>query len=81
MSNRRIGQTTKREKMEPGEIGERQWKREGQEIIHQMPGKGGEKREPGWRWEHDMDVEKKRRRAEVERTRNKNKRNTPEAEM
>jgi hypothetical protein len=30
--------------MAPGEIGEQQWKREGQEIIHQMPGRGGEKR-------------------------------------
>jgi hypothetical protein len=80
MSNRRIGQTTKREKMERGEIGEQQWKREGHTIIHQVPGRGGEKREPGWGWKQDMDVEKKRRWAEVERTRNKNKRNTPEAE-
>jgi hypothetical protein len=46
MANRIIGQTTKREKMEPGEIGEQQWKREGHEIIHQVPGRGGEKREP-----------------------------------
>ena len=56
-------------------VGERR-----QEIIHQMPGKGDEKREPGWRWEHDMDVEKKHRRAKVERMRNKDKRNTPEVE-
>ena len=37
------GPDNKREKMEPGEIGEQLWKREGQEIIHQVPGRGGEK--------------------------------------
>jgi hypothetical protein len=55
MPNRRIGRTTKEvpKKMEPGEIVEQRWKREGQEIIHQMPGRGGERREPGWRWKHE----------------------------
>jgi hypothetical protein len=71
MSNRRIGQTTITEKMEPGEIGEQHWKREGQEIIHQVPGRGGEKREPGWGWKHVTDVKKKCRRAEVERMGNR----------
>jgi hypothetical protein len=56
MPNRKIGRTTKRsaEKMEPGEMVKQRWEREGQEIIHQMPGRGGERREPGGcRWKHE----------------------------
>ena len=74
------GEIGEQQRMEPGEIGKQQWERKGQEIIHPMPGKGGKKMEPGWRWEHDMDVERKRRRAEVERARAMNKKTTPEAE-
>jgi hypothetical protein len=85
MPNRGTGRTTKRsaEKMEPGEIVEQRWKREGQEIMS----KRAEKMEPGeivkQRWKREgQEIMSKRnvveQRWKGQETRNKRK--TPEAE-